>query len=63
MECGLTDQVELQVRDGQLVIRSLHHPRSGWEEAYAEMHKSGEDALLDADSHNASDWDRQAWRW
>lgn len=62
-QCGLEDQAELQVQDGQIVIRALQRPRSGWEEVYAEMHKRGEDALLDADADSGSDWDRREWRW
>ncbi|MGH8400834.1 MAG: AbrB/MazE/SpoVT family DNA-binding domain-containing protein [Gammaproteobacteria bacterium] len=62
-QCGLENQAELQVQDGQIVIRSLKRSRAGWEEAFTGMHERGDDALLDADVSSTSNWDRSEWHW
>ena len=62
-ECGLTGPVELEVRGGQLVVRRIARPRSGWEEAFRRMKEHGDDALLDRDSFPATKWDRTEWKW
>jgi len=35
---------------GQLVIRSLSKPRAGWRQAFEQMHRHGDDHLLDQES-------------
>jgi len=46
-ECRLGDTVEFDVRDGQLLVRAAGTPRSAWEDAFREMARRGDDALLD----------------
>ena len=60
-EAGLADEVELQVREGAVVIRPLHAPRSGWEEAAKALRGSLEDGLLDAPTPTRFDEDE--WEW
>ena len=60
-ECGLEDAVELQAREGRLVVKPAGKARQGWEEAYRRMAGSRDDALLDEPF--ASDWDKAKWRW
>jgi antitoxin MazE len=62
-QCGLTGAVELDVRDGQLVLHSATRSRAGWEEAFRRMHVHRDDALLDQDARSSSAWDRTEWRW
>ena len=62
-QCGLTGPVELEVRDGQLVVRRPFRPRSGWEDAFRRMKAHRDDTLLDRDSLSATKWDRTEWRW
>lgn len=38
-------------------------PRSGWEDAFAEMHARGDDVLLDGDVQGLSSWDEEEWEW
>ena len=56
-QLGLGDEVELQVRDGALVIAPLRAPRAGWAEAAAAV--SG--GLLDPGV--ATHFDETEWRW
>ena len=60
-EAGLHEEVQLQVRDGALVISSWTRPRAGWAEAARRMHRQAEDQLLDPPT--LTDFDRKEWRW
>jgi antitoxin MazE len=62
-QCRLLDTVELDVSDGQLVIRTASAPRRGWDEAFRLMHHHKDDALLDQDTPSQTAWDRTEWRW
>ena len=41
-QCRLGSTVELEVSQGQLVVKPAERPRSGWEEAFREMAVRGE---------------------
>ena len=63
-QTGLNDQVELEVKSGQIIIRSAHPPRKGWSKAYQQMSESGNDKLLDKELLNhQSSWDENEWKW
>ncbi|MBI2265845.1 MAG: AbrB/MazE/SpoVT family DNA-binding domain-containing protein [Armatimonadetes bacterium] len=47
-QAGLTDEVELGVRDGAVVIARVTSTRSGWADAARQMRENNEDRLLDA---------------
>jgi antitoxin MazE len=59
-QAGLSDEVELDVRDGAIVIRPLDRPRAGWAEAAAALAADG-NGLLDAPT--ATRFDREEWSW
>lgn len=60
-QTGLRDEVEIEVRGEQLVIRAANAPRAGWAEAFAKMGECGRDALLDPET--STEWDESEWRW
>jgi antitoxin MazE len=62
-QTGLSDKVELEMQNGEIIIRSAEHPRQGWDEAFRAMAAHGDDALLDEDSLNQSSWDETEWQW
>jgi len=62
-QSGLTDEVELEVEDGQIVLRAPENPRAGWEAAFELMHARGDDVLLDGDQLGNSSWDDEEWEW
>ena len=60
-EIGLTDEVELRVRDGAIVILPARTPRQGWAEAAQALHDRGKDTLLDASTPTR--FDEEDWEW
>jgi antitoxin MazE len=62
-EAGLQDEVDLSAEDGTLIIRPVRNTRAGWAEAFQEMARHGDDALLDDVPPTLSDWDEEEWEW
>ena len=62
-QCGLQSEVELEVHDRQLIIRSTHHSRQNWEQAFQKMAAFGDDALVDPEIGSQTDWDEAEWEW
>lgn len=55
-------EVELEVEERGIVVRSAHQARAGWAEQFERMAEQGDDALLD-DAPQASSWDEREWTW
>ena len=63
-ESGLSEEIEMILRDNEIVLRSAEEIRSGWDEAFEEMAKQGDDRLLDQeDMEGPSEWDETEWTW
>lgn len=63
-QIGLVEEVELEVKDKQLVIRPGKRPRENWDEAFRSMAENSDDQLLDAESlATQSRWDEEEWEW
>ena len=62
-QANLAEEVELQIREGEIVLRSVREVRSGWEEAFKAMVEVGDDELLDADAALSPTWDQEEWEW
>lgn len=60
-QCGFESEVELEVHDHELVIKSLRHPRQDWENAFKAMAANGDDRLLDETAQTK--WDKEEWEW
>jgi antitoxin MazE len=60
-QAGLTDEIEMVVEDGKLIIHSTSQTRQGWAEAFASMAEQGDDRLLDEIS--STQWDDEEWTW
>jgi antitoxin MazE len=61
-QTGLGADVELEVRDDEIVIRSSRVARAGWAASFEKMAAVGDDALLDGDVAG-SEWDDSEWTW
>jgi antitoxin MazE len=61
-QAGIGDRVELEVLEGQILIRPARSARAGWAEKFAAMHEAGGDALID-EPLAASAWDDEEWEW
>ena len=42
----ITDSVEMILEEEYILLKPKSLPRSGWEDAFARMHETGEDSLL-----------------
>jgi antitoxin MazE len=62
-QSGLSRDVELEVGQDQIIIRSAAQPRQGWEQAFQALAAGGADRLLDDDLTGTSSWDREEWEW
>lgn len=60
-ELGLTDEVELRVHEGAILILALDDPRSGWSEAAKALTDRGEVGLLDPATPTR--FDDEEWEW
>ena len=60
-QCGFENEVELEVHDHELIIKSSKSPRQNWETAFKAMATNGDDQLLD--SETKTKWDEEEWEW
>jgi antitoxin MazE len=60
-QTGLTEDVELEVRADEIVIRSARAVRAGWVAAFQSMAESGDDTLLE--ELTETEWDNEEWEW
>ena len=50
-QCGLSEEVEMDVQDGTILIHAPRRPRSGWSEAFERIAYSCNDKLIDSKKH------------
>jgi len=62
-QVGLKGEVELSVDGDSLVIRPAASLRAGWAQAFQQMARQGDDALLDPESSTPTRWDEDEWEW
>jgi len=60
-QAGLTEEVELGVRDGAIVIARATSARLGWADAARQMRQRDEDLLLDPPVPTL--FDEKEWEW
>lgn len=60
-QLGLTEEVELAMQPGQLVVRPARRPRQDWDEQFRAAAGQGEDKLLDVET--PAEWDKTEWEW
>ncbi len=59
-QCGFSDEVELEVHNKELLIKSTAHVRKNWAKAFETMARNGDDKLLES---TATKWDENEWEW
>ncbi|MEW6654528.1 MAG: AbrB/MazE/SpoVT family DNA-binding domain-containing protein [Bacteroidota bacterium] len=63
-ESGLKNEVELEVSDGQIVIKPISANRESWDAAFKKMANKQDDILLDSESISSqTKWDKEEWEW
>jgi antitoxin MazE len=60
-QAGLTEEVELDVQDGTVVIARATSARSGWADAAKQVRQGDEDLLLDPPVPTL--FDEKEWKW
>ena len=60
-EAGLTDEVELKVRGGAVIIAQTTKPRTGWAEAAKELRTRDDNRLLEPPTPTR--FDDKEWKW
>ena len=60
-QANLTEDVHIEAAPNQIVIRSAHLPREGWDEAFRRMADRGDDRLEEAASLTAFDETECTW--
>jgi antitoxin MazE len=53
----ITDKVEFVLEKDYIVLKPVAEPRKNWEEAFAEMHRNGDDQLLIDSVFENENWD------
>ena len=61
--CGFGEEVDLQAKNGALILRPVNTLRAGWAEAFAEMRKKGDDRLAPEAAPTATAFDAEEWKW
>jgi antitoxin MazE len=59
----LDEEVELEVQDGQVIVRLVPRPRRDWEKEFQGMTARGDDRLLDSKAFTLTSWDEEKWVW
>lgn len=59
-QCGFENEVEIEVRNNEVIIRPVKKPRHNWEEAFKTMAEKEDDQLIEFPN---SDWDEEEWEW
>ena len=63
-ESGLKSEVDLEILDGQIIIKSISQSRESWDSSFKKMAKNKDDVLLDSDTlAQQSTWDKKEWEW
>ena len=60
-QAGLTEEVELRVQGGAIVIARVSTPRSGWADAARRMRERNDDRLRDP--LTPTRFDEEEWEW
>ena len=61
-QTNLGEDVELEVEQGRIVIRSSRPVRAGWDKQFRMMAEVDDDLLLDEAIRDAA-WDEEEWEW
>ncbi len=62
-QTGIDEEVELEVKNNQIIIRPVSNPRDGWDIAYKTMSEEEDDKLLQVAENVSHSWDDDEWQW
>ncbi len=62
-EAEMDEEVEMEVQEGQVIIRLVPRPRRNWEKEFGGMTARADDRLLDPKALSLTGWDEEKWEW
>jgi antitoxin MazE len=62
-QCGFGKEIDLQAKNGALVLRAVKATRAGWADAFGRMAAAGDDQLVQKDAPAATQFDAEEWQW
>jgi len=62
-QIGITNDVELEVENKQIIIRPISSPREGWDFAFKSMARKGNDSVGKDFENISHSWDEEEWQW
>ncbi len=61
--CGFGEEVDLQAKNGALILRPIATPRAGWSAAFKNMAAAGDDHLVQEDAPAPTQFEAEEWQW
>lgn len=61
--CGFGEEVELQAKNGALILRPVNTPRAGWAEAFAGMAATKDNLLVQENPPAGTKFEVKEWQW
>ena len=62
-QTGLKGNVELVVKDRQILIRAVDKSRDQWGPKFRTMSEKGDDKPVEIEATGLSSWDEGEWAW
>ncbi len=63
-QSGLKSEVEIEVKDKTIILKSTSKIRDDWESAFQKMSENNDDVLMDKEYlENTISWDNEEWEW
>jgi antitoxin MazE len=62
-QSGISDDVDIEVKNDRIIIRPVSGPRAGWDEAFRKMAQNADDVLIDSEEPISHSWDESEWQW
>ena len=59
-QCGFEREVEMEIHNQELIIKTPKHPRKNWAKSFQKMAEVGDDKLLDSVE---TEWESEEWEW
>jgi len=63
LQTGIMDDVEIEVKKNQIIIRAVKNAREGWDKAFKIMGEKGDDEPHFDEKNISHSWDEEEWQW
>ena len=59
-QCGFDKEVELEVKNQELIVKASKSPRENWKASFMKMAENQDDRLIDSVN---TEWENEEWEW